>query len=103
MAPRKGHLEAMKQVWGYLQRYIKGTILIDVSQPPVKSQVKLTKEQNWSEVYPDAVEDIPKDMPDSLGQPATITTYVDADHARDKVTCRSVTGILMLLNNTPIH
>jgi hypothetical protein len=27
---------------------------------------------------------------------------VDADHARDKVTCRSVTGIVLLLNNTPI-
>ena len=27
---------------------------------------------------------------------------MDADHARDKLTRRSVTGILMLLNNTPI-
>ena len=32
----------------------------------------------------------------------TITTYVDADHARDQLTRRSVTGILILLNNTPI-
>jgi hypothetical protein len=30
MAPRKGHFEVMKQVWGYLQKYIKGSILIDV-------------------------------------------------------------------------
>ena len=27
---------------------------------------------------------------------------MDADHARDKLTRRSMTGILMLLNNTPI-
>jgi len=28
--------------------------------------------------------------------------FVDADHARDKVTRRSVTGIILLLNNTPL-
>ena len=27
---------------------------------------------------------------------------MDADHARDKLTRRSVTGIIILLNNTPI-
>ncbi len=27
---------------------------------------------------------------------------MDADHARDKVTRKSVTGIVILLNNTPI-
>ena len=32
----------------------------------------------------------------------TLTCYVDADHARDPVTRRSVTGILLLLNNTPV-
>ena len=31
-----------------------------------------------------------------------ITGYVDADHAHDLVTRRSVTGVLILLNNTPI-
>jgi hypothetical protein len=32
----------------------------------------------------------------------SLTCYVDADHARDKLTRRSVTGIIILLNNTPI-
>ena len=31
-----------------------------------------------------------------------MTCYVDADHARDKVTRKSVTGIVLLMNNTPI-
>ena len=34
------------------------------------------------------------------GKVAKLTGYLDADHARDKVTCRSVTGIVILLNNT---
>ena len=42
-------------------------------------------------------------MPEPNGELATLTCYVDADHARDKVTCRSVTGIVLLLNNTPIY
>ena len=32
----------------------------------------------------------------------TFTCYVDADHARDKLTRKSVTGIVLLMNNTPI-
>ena len=30
-----------------------------------------------------------------------MTVYVDADHAHDLVTRRSITGILVMLNNTP--
>jgi len=82
---------------------ISGKMLIDVAEPPIQSQVQVTMGQYWSEMYPDAVEDIPKDMPKPKGRAATMTTFVDADHARDKVTCRSVSGVLMLLNNTPIQ
>jgi hypothetical protein len=32
-----------------------------------------------------------------------MTVYVDADHAHDLVTRRSVTGIMVLLNNTPVR
>jgi hypothetical protein len=32
-----------------------------------------------------------------------MTVYVDADHAHDLVTRRSITGILVMLNNTPIR
>ena len=29
----------------------------------------------------------------------TITIWFNADHVRDKVTCRSVTGVVVMLNN----
>jgi hypothetical protein len=32
-----------------------------------------------------------------------MTVYVDADHAHDLVTRRSITGILVMLNSTPIR
>ena len=55
------------------------------------------------DMYPDAEEDIPDDMPKPKGKPMRITCYVDADHAHDVVTRRSVTGIVLLINNTPVR
>jgi hypothetical protein len=54
---------------------------------------------NWMEFYPDASEEIPKDLPPENGPRIRITVYVDADHAHDLVTRISITG----LKNTPIR
>jgi hypothetical protein len=58
---------------------------------------------NWMEFYPDASEEIPKDIPPEKGPRVSMTVYVDADHAHDLVTRRSITGILVMLNDTPIR
>ena len=102
MSPRQGHLQAMKKVFGYLRNLPKGKILVDIKQPPIRNEVDIKKVHDWTEFYPDAVEDIPKDRPKARGELCTLTCFVDADHARDMVSRRSVTGILVLLNNTPI-
>jgi hypothetical protein len=52
------------------------------------------------ELYPDAGEEIPKDLPAEKGLRVRMTVYVNADHARDLVTRRSIAGILFMLNNT---
>ena len=41
-------------------------------------------------------------MLEPLSKRCTVTCYVGADHARDKVPWRSVTGVLLLVNNTPL-
>jgi hypothetical protein len=102
MAPREGHMIALQRVFGYLARYSDGMIPIDVSDAPIRNKAMITKGQNWIEFYPDACEDIPYDMLTPMGDEARLTVYVDADHARDKVTRRSVTGIVLLVNNTPL-
>ena len=76
-------------------------IPIDIEDAPIREECVVTKGQNWIEFYPDAEEDIPVDTLEPMGNKAEITVFVDADHARDNVTRRSVTGILLLLNNTP--
>ena len=97
--PREGHLKAMLRVFGYLKGYAKSRILVD----PTLLQIKGNPiEHNWGELYPDSFEELPPDILEPKGKPVLITGYVDADHAHDLVTRRSVTGALLFLNNTPI-
>jgi hypothetical protein len=58
---------------------------------------------NWMEFYPDTSEEIPKDLPPEKGPRIRMTVYVDANHTHGLVTRRSITGILVMLNNTPIR
>jgi hypothetical protein len=102
MAPREGHYEAMIRVFGYLKCCPNGQILIDPHPAEALTTEEKILDRSWTECYPDAEEDIPPDMPEPLGKPATTACYVDADHAHDLVTRRSVTGILMLMNNMPV-
>ena len=41
-------------------------------------------------------------MPEPYSKPVRITVMVDADHAHDLVTRRSVTGLILYVNNTPV-
>ena len=100
--PRQGHYKAAQRIFSYLRHFPKGRLLIDSKEPPIRNHIKYERDDNWNEFYPDAEEIIPKDSLEPLGAPSTVTCYVDADHARDKVTCRSVTGILLCVQNTPM-
>ena len=54
-------------------------------------------------VYGELKEILPTDAPEPLGEFVTLTQhYVDANLMHDMTTGKSVTGILHLLNKTPI-
>jgi hypothetical protein len=55
------------------------------------------------EFYPDAGEEIPKDLTPEKGPRFRMTVYVDADHAHDLVTRTYIIEIFVMLNNTPIR
>jgi hypothetical protein len=57
---------------------------------------------DWSEYFPDAKDMIPPDVPEIRGKPVMMTTFVDADHAGCRVTRRSQTGFIIILNRAPI-
>jgi hypothetical protein len=102
MLPREGHLKAVKRILSYLKTFPKGKVIIDISYPD-HSVYPVEDHSNWMEFYPDATEEILKDLPPEKGPRVRMAVYVDADHAHDLVTRRSITGILVMMNNTPIR
>jgi hypothetical protein len=102
MLPREGHHKAVKRILSYPKTFPKGRVIIDTSYPDY-SMYPVEYHSNWMEFYPDAGEEIPKDLPPEKGPRVRMTVYVDVDHAYDLVTRRSITGILVMLNNTPIR
>ena len=102
IAPRVGHLQALQRIFGYLKEHPRGMILVDSSPPSCRKHGKFHQDCDWSEYYPDAFEELPTHCPMPFGDTVQLTAYVDADHARNTVTRRSVTGIILLINNMPI-
>jgi hypothetical protein len=98
--PKQGHLKGVKRILSYLKKFPKGRVVIDTSYPD-HSMYSVEDHSNWLEFYPDAGEEIPKDLPPEKEPKVSMTVYVDADHAHDLVTSRSITGILIILNETP--
>jgi hypothetical protein len=77
-----------------------GKILVDPKFPDHSQYTPV--EQNWSAFYLRAYEEFPPDMSTPKGKAARTTCYVDADHAHDVVTRRSVFSILLFLNDMPV-
>ena len=102
LAPRHGHFSRMKRVFGYLKSNPKGKLICDPTYPD-HSRYHTEDHQNWADFYPDAGEETPPNCPTPLGAAARITCYVDADHAHCHATRRSVTGIVLLINNMPVR
>ena len=94
-------MKAVLRVLGYVKKFIKGKLLIDPTSPE-HELFPYDDLNNWHDLYPDAIAKTPPDAPAPRGNPMRITLFVDADHARDKVTCQSVSGILLLVNNTVV-
>ena len=50
----------------------------------------------------DAIEDIGKNHPPARGRELQVTVLVDSDHAHDRKTRRSITGIICYVGSTPV-
>ncbi len=59
-------------------------------------------EYDWTPFYGDVKEAIPLNAPTARGNSVSMTCFVDADHAGNRVTRRSHTGILLYVNRAPI-
>jgi hypothetical protein len=98
--PRRGHMEAIYSIYGYLKYHDKSTMVFDDS--PIHWSDNDFPHYDWEEFYKDAKENIPLNAPEPRGIAVQINAFVDANHARNRLTRRSHTGILIYLNTAPI-
>ena len=101
-APRIGHLDRVKRIFGYLRNYRKTAIKFRCGIPDYSDFEDGFSDQDWTYQYGNIKEEIPSDAPPPKGKKVRITVFADANLMHDKVTGRSCTGILTLLNKTPI-
>lgn len=101
--PRTGHFLQALHVFKYLDIHSENDIAFDPAVHEVEDPEKIDLLQaNMKKMYPDAKEDLPPNAPEPRGHPIQVNCFVDSDHAGDRMTRRSQTGIILYCNSAPI-
>lgn len=104
--PREGHLNAALHLFSYLKNDNHQLLPFDPAMPKMDdefyAETDLGTMEKFKDFYPDACDEIPLDAPEALGGQIRIICFVDADHAGDKLTRRSYTGIIIKLNGAVV-
>ena len=102
-APRRGHLDQMKRIYGYVCKYRHYKICFRVNEPDY-SNVPGIKNHDWEHtMYPKHEEDIPLDAPPPLGKKIILTHYFDASLIHDVLSGKAVTGVYTFYKKTPVN
>ena len=102
VAPRVGHMGRLHRLYGYLRQYLDAGIRIRTGIPDHESMFEVKTYEWMDSVYGRGEEDIPQDMPIPRGKPVRTTTFGDANLMHDLTTGRSMSGILHMVNQTPV-
>ena len=100
-APRQGHMDRLKRIFGYLRKMRHGVIKIRTEEPDF-SELEQTEYDWFHTVYGGAKEELPDDMPVPRGKRVILSSFVDANLYHDLISGKAVTGILHFMNKTPI-
>jgi hypothetical protein len=102
MAPRIGHLNRLRRIYGYLSKMRYASIRIRTEEPDYSDRID--NAYNWTySAYGNVTELLPTDAPEPLGNYVTLSHYVDANLMHDVTTGRSVTEILHLAKKHPLN
>jgi hypothetical protein len=107
-APRIGHLTQSLNIFYYLKHHDRSWMVLDPTRfdvdwtPRNNEESPQTRAHAMKDIYPDACDELPHNMPVPRGKPVDLNVFVDADHAGNKVTRRSHTGIIIYCNLAPI-
>ena len=97
-APREGHLERVKRIYGYLRRFKHFKLRFRVDEPDY-SNVPAIPDYDWEHsVYGKHEEDIAENIPEPLGKRIVLTHYFDANLMHDILFSKAVTGVCTFYN-----
>jgi hypothetical protein len=102
--PRQGHLERLHRLYGYLRYATDGAIRFRTGIPDNESLYPEPSETcDWSRTpYGTNPEEIPDYAPVPKGKPVRHSTFVDANLMHCMVTGKACTGIIHMINQTPV-
>ena len=105
-APRSGHLELAFYLFGYLKKEKSRDLIVDSRPIKIHPSMYNPKEKahqfdaDFLLEYPDAGEEFDPKAPIPFGSELQTSVMFDANHAHDKKTRRSITGILVYVGST---
>jgi hypothetical protein len=102
--PWAGHLKEIYHIFAYLKAHLNTEIVFNPT--PVTPDMTLFERQDWSYLpygCEELNEELPSNMPKSLGPSMTMRVFMDADYAGDLITQCSWTGFIVFLNGAPIY
>ena len=100
--PRKGHLDRLKRMHSYVNRFRHFMIRFRTSEPDLSELDRATK-MDWDKsAHQEFEEELPEDAPKPLGKKVTLIHWFDANLMHDVLSGKSVTGCIHFANKTPI-
>ena len=99
--PREGHLAQFFHIFAYLKKHHNSALVFDPSYYDVNVDTFL--KHDWTKFYVDVKEAMPTDMIGTLVKEVVMRCFVDANHAEDKLTRRSCSGLSIFLQIAPIY
>ena len=98
--PRRGHIEQIFHVFGYLKAKPKRKLNFDPQH--LKIEERSFSTHNWYDFYWDAKEAIPTDTSTPRGNVVSTHCFVDRDHSGGTSTRRYQPRVLIFLIKAPI-
>ena len=101
-APRDGHLERVKRIFGCVRKFTHFKTRFRTEVPDLTA-FDNSKSEDWrNAACGDTEEDVPEDAPPPLGTPVAMTHHFDANLMHNVVDGKAVTGCVHFINETPI-
>jgi hypothetical protein len=101
-SPREGHMNQVLHIISYLKKNPKLTLYFNPELPRLDTSIFKSDREAFLEIYRDAEEELPFNMPQARGVNVMTVAFVDASHASNKVTRRSHSGYIIFINQAPI-